>query len=579
MAEFTIMLAPTLELAQTIAQNAAATVEAEYGDICVEGKDITLAHHGPRSGNPAPCNTEVEPISGGMILVSHLDLDTIGGIMAIKGTKPEDPEFWRAAEYVDLHGPHHIHRFPKEIQDKFNAFYAAEFALRDKEGRINGREIKDITKDAEKREEAVKAICIEQHPEHERYISRGKQWAKERADAAEKQAVADTQNVRVFMTNGVSTAAAYYSEKDKEIKPATVTYNAKFGTITIALEDGGKSGVSAMRIAREIWGEGAGGKDGIAGSPHGMEMTENDLVRAVSEVEKAVNPGPKQAIENRLSVLKKALEEKPLMLRFIEPNRPGRKIQIETVKKNPSMMKYIKDPAVQAEIAAVIEGTLRSERSELDTENEAHSGNREQMFPDGLLDEMDKKGLASLDSDMCVLVSDEKKSAVRETDNGDFEFVDRKLEKQMLEISPVGYDENERVYRIFNTFVVEPSKEGKDTVNVYEAEMRTNEEDARRRAEEETRRMEAESRERAEEERKKAIEKSRIVLRQIRAGIAIGMALDLIEDRCKSVKTMKEVDKRIAMRSAVRKKIESFTRGERGVKKKEERGIARSKVI
>ena len=59
MAEFTIMLAPTLELAQTIVQNAAATVEAEYGDICVEGKDVTLAHHGPRSGNPAPCNTEV----------------------------------------------------------------------------------------------------------------------------------------------------------------------------------------------------------------------------------------------------------------------------------------------------------------------------------------------------------------------------------------------------------------------------------------------------------------------------------------------------------------------------------------
>lgn len=67
---------------------------------------MTLAHHDIRSDNPAPCNTEVEPLTGGTILISHIDLDTVGGIMAVEGIKPEDPEFWSAAEFIDNNGPH-----------------------------------------------------------------------------------------------------------------------------------------------------------------------------------------------------------------------------------------------------------------------------------------------------------------------------------------------------------------------------------------------------------------------------------------------------------------------------------------
>lgn len=74
---FQIFLAPTAEQARDLDPD--ITVEAEYGDDCVEGKEITLAHHGSRSDNPAPCNTEVEPLERGTIVLSHIDLDAVGG--------------------------------------------------------------------------------------------------------------------------------------------------------------------------------------------------------------------------------------------------------------------------------------------------------------------------------------------------------------------------------------------------------------------------------------------------------------------------------------------------------------------
>ena len=83
-----------------------ATVEAEYGAECVPGSVITMAHHGTRSSNPAPCNwSDVPVLTDCEILVSHLDLDSMGGIMALMGTKPDNPEFWKAAEFIDLNGP------------------------------------------------------------------------------------------------------------------------------------------------------------------------------------------------------------------------------------------------------------------------------------------------------------------------------------------------------------------------------------------------------------------------------------------------------------------------------------------
>jgi hypothetical protein len=85
-----------------------ATVEAEYGSICVDGTVITLAHHGERSVNPAPCLRDNSSIALDAIGLSHCDLDTLGGVLSLLNSKPECEGFWELAAFVDVNGAHKL---------------------------------------------------------------------------------------------------------------------------------------------------------------------------------------------------------------------------------------------------------------------------------------------------------------------------------------------------------------------------------------------------------------------------------------------------------------------------------------
>lgn len=274
-----VILAPSYDIAKNI--KAEATVEAEYGDECLEGTMVTLAHHGPRSNNPAPCNTpdvpELPPFA--TVVVSHIDLDTLGGIYALQGRKPEDYRFWEAAEMIDVKGAHHIHELDKDIQDKLNAYYA----YNDGQPRQRYTEAIDVTKQIDDTYNVVNAIVDINDPEHDKLITAGKEWAQTREKEVEDQLVYENKDVRVFDTNGIFCAASYFSPNQNTICPATVTYNEKFKSITLAFEDGGKQ-LNAKEIVQELWGSEAGGREGIAGSPRNVEMTKNDLAKLVNEL-------------------------------------------------------------------------------------------------------------------------------------------------------------------------------------------------------------------------------------------------------------------------------------------------------
>ena len=270
-----VILAPSYDI------KAEATVEAEYGDECLEGTMVTLTHHGPRSNNPAPCNTpdvpELPPFA--TVVVSHIDLDTLGGIYALQGRKPEDYRFWEAAEMIDVKGAHHIHELDKDIQDKLNAYYA----YNDGQPRQRYTEAIDVTKQIDDTYNVVNAIVDINDPEHDKLITAGKEWAQTREKEVEDQLVYENKDVRVFDTNGIFCAASYFSPNQNTICPATVTYNEKFKSITLAFEDGGKQ-LNAKEIVQELWGPEAGGREGIAGSPRNVEMTKNDLAKLVNEL-------------------------------------------------------------------------------------------------------------------------------------------------------------------------------------------------------------------------------------------------------------------------------------------------------
>lgn len=277
--ETQILLAPTYDIAKTI--NAEATVEAEYGDECLEGTMATLAHHGPRANNPAPCNTPDVPVLPpfATVVVSHIDLDTLGGIYALQGRKPEDDRFWEAAEKIDVEGAHHIHELDQDIQDKLNAYYA----YNDGQPRQRYTEAIDVTKQIDDTYDIVNAIVDINNPEHDKLIAAGKEWAQTREKEVEDQLVYENKDVRVFDTNGIFCAASYFSPNQNTICPATITYNEKFKSITLAFEDGGKQ-LNAKEIVQELWGPEAGGREGIAGSPRNVEMTKDDLAKLVNEL-------------------------------------------------------------------------------------------------------------------------------------------------------------------------------------------------------------------------------------------------------------------------------------------------------
>lgn len=264
--------------------SADATVEAEYGDKVIKGRIATLAHHTKEYENcPAPCNNnEVVPLEdNSSILISHMDLDTLGGIAALMGRKKDDPAFWKVAEFIDLNGPQNLYKVDEKVAEKYIAYQAYQATHRTP----RFTEITDVTDLVNEHLEIVdKAIEGDRE-----LIEQGKKWDKETKEKIEACLVYENENVRVFNSpDGVFCSASYYSEKQGKVIPSTVTRNGKFKSVTVAMEDHGEK-LSAKDLVQELWGDEAGGHRGIAGSPRGQEMTEKDLQKLAELVNERYN--------------------------------------------------------------------------------------------------------------------------------------------------------------------------------------------------------------------------------------------------------------------------------------------------
>lgn len=122
-----VILAPTSQLASdTLSLNPPPTLalKAEYGAFVLEGTQYTSAHNQPVgsqyvgrhldwiNGKPAPCNDENIPVlsEDEVVVVSKLDLSTIGGLMRASGNYSESfsehSSFWNLVEESELCGLH-----------------------------------------------------------------------------------------------------------------------------------------------------------------------------------------------------------------------------------------------------------------------------------------------------------------------------------------------------------------------------------------------------------------------------------------------------------------------------------------
>ena len=296
-----------------ISNNAAAlaaaapthTVEAEYGLDVVEGSVLTLAHHGPRVGNPCPCLGDNIPLEGNapvVIGVSHFDLDTLGGAMRVLGIKEYDPEegedlFWAVAAQIDIRGVHHLKDITEglkpafdwsdmdqltqgkyfwdcgvtDLKDSLKAFWAWSeahrlFAPRD-------GSVMDCT---EFFEEALRVLQLilegnDLDAEYSVLSFRAKEWveAKEKLDVISERAAWGGD---VVLLREADCFVNHLYVNVGRVFQALVGFNPKVGSVTLSLADP-IEGVNCCAIAQQLWGKEAGGHAGIAGSPRGEVFT------------------------------------------------------------------------------------------------------------------------------------------------------------------------------------------------------------------------------------------------------------------------------------------------------------------
>lgn len=282
-----ILLAPTLELAQTTFPQ--ITVEAEYGDTVIWGKDYTAAHHGSRSENPCPCVDTGIPLAGenDVILVSHIDLDTVGGIGRALGHPAMDRRFnafWAGAAFIDAAGPHRLAELPyvdgvpvATVSDMLHAYWAWAQSNR---GPQRARDvIHDVTEEVKCHLNVLLEIAGESRggvDEGGSLMAAGREFKA----AGEK---LNAESLRSTGTNGdrkvaiIRTAEAFvnhlYATPTGEVFPAVVAFNSKTKAVTLSFSEQDDPR-NACEIMQQVFGPDAGGHKGIAGSPRGMELDE-----------------------------------------------------------------------------------------------------------------------------------------------------------------------------------------------------------------------------------------------------------------------------------------------------------------
>lgn len=311
-----ILLAPTADLARhTLAHRCVVlTVEAEYGSFVAEGRLHTAAHHQPVGSpyagrhlpggtQPSPCNsnliphlTELDAAAGAIILVSHLDLDTVGGclrsmiafrdLFPIPGTPAPTTEnipnillsydvrcFWEAAELVDVLGMHRVNLTERTTRQIY-AYLAWE---RQHKPQLPQERVSDVTWFIAEAGDALRRIFCDDEGllkaglvlrEQERELNR-QTFAGMEGPIIKRVSEAD-----VFCNH-------LYQTPERVQGRAVVALNLSKGSVTLSLAEP-IPGVSCREVAQSLWGTEAGGHDGIAGSPRGQQMTLGDLAEAVA---------------------------------------------------------------------------------------------------------------------------------------------------------------------------------------------------------------------------------------------------------------------------------------------------------
>ena len=267
-----VILAPTADLANSV-ENPAVTVEAEYGDITVKGSRYTAAHHGSNAANPCPCvDTDIPTVGEGeTILVSHIDLDTLGGVARAMGwCLGPRRAFWELAAFVDVNGPHKLAQSGAREEDlaALHAYWA--WSQSNRGPRRESDQIHDVTDEVGRHLDALEKI-LDGDAE---LLAAGGEFRKAGEELNEESFVEASHGVIVRV--GPAFTNHLYTTPQGEVCEAVVSFNTKSGSITLSFAEKDDPR-DACEIMQTVFGPEAGGHKGIAGSPRGVRQTLAEL--------------------------------------------------------------------------------------------------------------------------------------------------------------------------------------------------------------------------------------------------------------------------------------------------------------
>lgn len=284
MSKITFILAPSADIAKSI--SADVTIEAEYGSVVIEGSVYTAAHHQKGMEDvPAPCNDpNIPKLSEGIVLVSHVDLDTFGGCLrtldAFYGLFDGSyKKFWELAQFVDTNGPHKLRDAWASSKDilRLYAFWAWAKAHVPRFSRDEQTDITDIVYSAGRMIQEILAG-------NEVWIRAGKEMLREEMRLNETTFQEARGGVVIRQTNDETGFCNHlYTDKNGKAFKAVAAYNIDHGSITISLADPIK-GVSCREVMQSLFGPEAGGHDGIAGSPREKKMSWGQFEKTASKL-------------------------------------------------------------------------------------------------------------------------------------------------------------------------------------------------------------------------------------------------------------------------------------------------------
>jgi hypothetical protein len=218
-----------------------------------------------------------------------LDLDTVGGcgrVMGHPALAGRHARFWELAAFIDVAGPHRLADARRwdvapsaRIERELYAYWAWS---QENRPRLDPTKIQDVTEDVKRHLSVLLDIFGE-----------GEDGTLLKAGDAFK-AAEDALNENSWLQNldagdGVEVAVRVASQfvnhlyvTPNGLVDGVLALNPKTGAITLSWADAGtNTSADACQVMQAVFGPGAGGHKGIAGSPRGIRMTVQDLVKVL----------------------------------------------------------------------------------------------------------------------------------------------------------------------------------------------------------------------------------------------------------------------------------------------------------